>query len=165
MKIKIIVPYLIIFLTSCSQNQPKQNEISGNLNNLQRLEWLLSEWKNIAPDEEYYETWIKTNDTLFTGSGFIISSGDTVFSETIALRQDGVNIFYIPTVSGQNNAQPVSFKLIASDNGDFVFENKEHDFPQRIIYSNPEPDSLYARIEGNKNGKFHKEEFGMKKVK
>jgi len=46
-----------------------------------------------------------------------------------------------------------------------TFENKDHDFPQRIIYKNTGQDSLYARVEGNDKGKFRKEEFAMRRNK
>ena len=75
------------------------------------------------------------------------------------MQLKGDDLFYIPTVKNQNNGEPVSFKLVSGKNGEFVFENKQHDFPQRIIYRNPNPDSLYARIEGYQQGKVHKEEF------
>jgi len=45
------------------------------------------------------------------------------------------------------------------------FENKKHDFPQRIIYSNIKSDSLYARIEGMDKGKYRAVEFRMGKEK
>ena len=93
----------------------------------------------------------------------MIVNHDTIFSEKISLENRAGGLFYIPTVNNQNNGQAVSFKLISNTNGEYVFENKEHDFPQRIIYKNPANDSLYARIEGTSKGKFHKEEFSMKR--
>ena len=88
-----------------------------------------------------------------------------MFSERIALQINGNDLFYIPTVDNQNNQQSVSFKLISDNNRSYVFENMEHDFPQRIIYSHPQPDSLHARIEGDVNGTYHKEDFLMARVK
>ena len=93
----------------------------------------------------------------------MIAYNDTVFSESISLELRENELFYIPTVGDQNNAQPINFKFISIENNEIIFENKEHDFPQRIIYKNPESDSLYARVEGNDNGKFRKEEFFMKR--
>ncbi len=42
---------------------------------------------------------------------------------------------------------------MALEDGKVVFENPEHDFPQRIIYERGDEGSLGARIEGIQNGK------------
>ena len=46
-----------------------------------------------------------------------------------------------------------------------VFENPEHDFPQRIICRLGDDGSLNARIEGKRNGKEKEMDFLMKRVK
>ena len=69
--------------------------------------------------------------------------------EFLQIRQQGADIFYVAKPSGQPEA---SFKLIRGSNREAVFENPEHDFPQRIIYRLQPDGSLLARIEGkNKN--------------
>ena len=95
----------------------------------------------------------------------MIVKNDTVFKENISLVSQQDELLYIPAVSGQNNNQPVVFRCVSNNAGAMVFENKEHDFPQRIIYLNKRPDSLYARIEGTEKGKFRKEEFFMARHK
>jgi hypothetical protein len=40
-----------------------------------------------------------------------------------------------------------------------VFENAQHDFPQRIIYWQTKPNELRARIEGTIDGKLASEEW------
>lgn len=99
------------------------------------------------------------------GHGFFISGKDTVFSEKLELKQVGQDLFYIPTVADQNGGKPVPFKFSGIDKGEYLFVNAEHDFPQRIIYKNPQPDFLSARIEGQKDGKFRKEDFNFLKIK
>ncbi len=42
----------------------------------------------------------------------------------------------------------VSFAPAVMEEGRIVWENLDHDFPQRIIYHRVAPDSLVARIEG-----------------
>jgi hypothetical protein len=48
-----------------------------------------------------------------------------------------------------HNLRPISFKLVKLTGTVAVFENLEHDFPQRIEYS-LEGDQLTGRIEGDK---------------
>jgi hypothetical protein len=44
-----------------------------------------------------------------------------------------------------------------------VFENLNHDFPQRIIYWREGESTLHARIEGSIKGKERKEEWHWRK--
>jgi len=166
---KGVIKYvLVIFsLYSCNDTLTKENqkEPLGDANTIAELYWLIGEWKSVSPDGVMYETWTKTNDKLLSGKSFFVSGKDTLFSEKIALQQNGNALYYTPTVSDQNNSEPVPFKFIEFNKGEFIFENKEHDFPQRIIYKNPQPDFLIARIQGIQNGKFHKEDFNFVKIK
>jgi hypothetical protein len=132
---------------------------------LEKLEWLLGTWKNRSENGDLYETWIKENDSVFLGKSLLIRGMDTIFTEIISLNASGNELNYIPTVSNQNNSQAVLFKLIKDTDRIFVFENLQHDFPQRIFYSNPSPDSLHAWIEGTVNGKSRKEDFFMTRQK
>ena len=61
----------------------------------------------------------------------------------------------------QNNGNAINFKLISSKNNNYIFENKKHDFPQRIGYSHVNFDTLHAWIEGFSKGKNKKEKFFM----
>ena len=74
------------------------------------------------------------------------------------------DVLFEVKVPDQNNAQPVTFRLIPSEKGVFTFENKAHDFPQRITYSNPVKDSIHAWIEGMVDGKPKRVDFLYKRV-
>ena len=149
---------LLIALVACQPASDKKPE-----NKIQKLAWLLASWRDSSADGMLYEIWSKKNDSTFEGKGFMLSNNHSVFSETMTLQQSDSGLYYIPTVKNQNEGKAVSFKLISDSGAEFTFENKVHDFPQRVIYSNPGPDSLYARIEGEENGKFRKEEFRLVK--
>ena len=83
---------------------------------------------------------------------------DTTVLEAIELYHQDDHFWYVPVVPDQNNSLPVLFILISSEDNHFVFENPDHDFPQRIIYefrpilsssetkSSP-GDSLFVRVE------------------
>ena len=64
-------------------------------------------------------------------------------------RKDG-DVFYVAKPS--QNAAETFFKLVKSSPNEAIFENPEHDFPQRIIYRRS-GDKITARIEGTNNGK------------
>jgi hypothetical protein len=70
-------------------------------------------------------------------------------------------IAYIATPSGQPQA---SFLLISQAADGFVFENRKHDFPQRISYRRDGERGLLARIEGKVKGKLKGIDFPMHRV-
>jgi Domain of unknown function (DUF6265) len=107
----------------------------------------------------------KKNDSTFSGRSNFIAGKDTLSSETISLEQNGGNIFFIPTVKGQNNEQPVKFLLTYSTMNQLVFENPEHDFPQKITYTQITKDSLLAEISGMMAGKQNSQKFPMTRAK
>ena len=66
-------------------------------------------------------------------------------------------IFYFAKIA--ENEYPVPFKLIQLSDNQAVFENDNHDFPQRIIYSLKSPQLLMAEVVGEEDGKFKRIEF------
>jgi hypothetical protein len=146
------------------ENREDKSKSDTQDSKLKQLQWLVGSWANLSDDGNFYEKWTRLSDTVYQAFSHMTISGDTVFSESVSLEMHGNDVLYVVSVADQNDEQPVSFRLISNDNGEFVFENKEHDFPQRIIYKNPAPDSLHARIEGMINGKFSQPEFPMKRI-
>ena len=70
--------------------------------------------------------------------------------------RDGV-VAFTATLEGQ---PPTAFPLLSSGDGEVVFENKAHDFPQRVRYRNDGKDALFARVEGTQKG----EDFPYRRV-
>jgi hypothetical protein len=68
--------------------------------------------------------------------------------------RDGV-LTFTAIIEGQ---PPTPFALLSSKDGEVVFQNLEHDFPQRVIYRRCGVD-LCARIEGTINGKLEGEDW------
>jgi hypothetical protein len=117
------------------------------------LHGLTGLWKMDTPRGTIYEEWQVRSDDQLLGRSFKIKNNDTLVLENVTLSLQGNDIFFTPVVREQNNQQPVPFKLISCDKNRYVFENKEHDFPQRVIYELVSTTSVHARIEGSKNGK------------
>jgi hypothetical protein len=136
-----------------------------NFSELEKANWLLGEWQSNSPEGNATEVWEKENDSTFVGKSYFVIGKDTVSSESISLQQNGKDLFYIPTVKGQNNGQPVKFALTSSPNKQLVFENTKHDFPQKISYTQITNDSLLAEISGKMDGKQNSQKFSMTRVK
>ncbi len=153
-----IFSFLLVFILFSCQNKKGSREID-------QLVWLVGNWETIAPQGQLYENWTQSNDTILKGSSHMVINDDTVFTESLSIEQRNDGLYYIPSVSNQNAGKPVLFRFIENNNGEIIFENKEHDFPQRIIYKHPHPDTLYARIEGLDNKEYRKEVFFMLRKK
>ena len=117
---------------------------------------MLGVWSSRTRNEFTKETWQKINDSTFTGFAFTTVEQDTVFAETLELLKKGNHTVLKVATYTDTLATPVTFTMIAFENNKVVFENKLHDFPQRIIYSSTKKDSIHAWIEGTIGGEQQK---------
>ena len=125
---------------------------------------LAGTWKMEVSGKSFYENWqIKGTDEMH-GKSYKVNANDTLILEDVQLLAKQNVIYYIPVVTGQNGGQAVSFKLIGFANQQFIFENPEHDFPQRVIYHLIAKDSLHAWIEGKQNGKEKRSDFYYRRI-
>lgn len=110
------------------------------------FQWLTGQWERETRRGAVFEEWSITGPTTLSGTGFSIDSktGERVVSEEILLTRMGEDFFYIPKVKG--NSLPVAFRLVSSSSDHLVFENPEHDFPQRIEYKRTSEGGLHATI-------------------
>jgi hypothetical protein len=130
---------------------------------IKTADWLIGNWENELEQGILSESWEKANDSTFNGKSFFIKDKDTLNNETIVLSQKGDDLFYVPVVQGQNNNEPVVFKMTKADAKQLVFENPKHDFPQKISYTKINNDSIVAAISGVVNGKAESESYPMKR--
>lgn len=155
-------------LISCKET-PKETEASAvpetkTYSQLEKAEWFLGEWGNVTPEGELTERWKQENDSVYLGeSYFVINGKDTVFAETVRLEEASGKLTYTVTVPGQNNGQPVPFKMTSATDSQLVFENPQHDFPSKIVYNKITADSIMAEISGMEKGKPASQQFAMKK--
>jgi hypothetical protein len=147
---------LISLLAACTSKDP-----------FQRFDKFSGLWQAHDSETYLYEEWSKAKKNSMTmyGKTYTLNGSDSIVYERMELRQKGEDVFYIPTTRDQNNNQPVPFKLIFSNDSSFTFENRQHDFPQRIIYRFITNDSLVGRIEGTNRGEEMSQEFYYHRVK
>ena len=82
--------------------------------------------------------------------------------ELVLIKEQSGRLAYEAHPSGQPSA---TFLSTTASESSVVFENPEHDFPQRVGYRREGSDSLYAWIEGDQGGKPAKMEFRLKAKK
>lgn len=155
------LPFFLFALFAFSGMQCAKNKLST-------FNWLLGTWKMETGETYFVEEWRKVNDSTFEASSYKYSAQDTATKiplESVQLVWKKGNAFYVPTVTGQNKGQPVYFKFMGIEKQEFLFENKEHNFPQRIYYKPVSANQLYARVEGIYNERFTALEFEYNRVK
>lgn len=131
-------------------------------NSSDQFKWMTGIAKGDKGKGAFFESWKIKNESLLLGSGHYIVEGDTVFSETLRLQKIDKYWCYIPIINGN---PPTLFVMIKSEANEVIFENKEHDFPQRIGYKITKNGQFVAWIEGTYNGEFSKEETVMEFIK
>jgi hypothetical protein len=130
---------------------------------IERLEWISGCWVLDDGKERTEETWMKPAGQSMLGMSRTVAGGKTVFTEHIQIREANGQIAYIVALG--MGAKPTVFKLLKSSDNEVVFENPEHDFPQRIIYRRESADALFARIEGAEKGVNKAMDFRYKRSK
>jgi len=102
-------------------------------------------WK--ADNENIYEHWDILNSAQMKGISYSLEEKGMRVSEYLDISSTHEHIIYTASVLNQNNGASIPFQLIQSDSL-LVFENKEHDFPQQIIYSFTSDASLKVTLKG-----------------
>jgi hypothetical protein len=127
-----------------------------------RLGWLAGCWEGtLSNGATYEEMWLAPRGGSLLGLARM-SRGDVTMSyEFIRIVDDHGTLAYFVQPGGR---PPTRFAATHVSDGTVTFENPEHDFPQRILYRRAPPDSLVARIEGERGGQLRALTFPLKRV-
>lgn len=129
------------------------------------LQGLKGSWKMTTNKGTLYEHWQAVNDSVLHNKSFRVNGRDTIPQETVELKLFNGSITYNSVVANQNRQQAVTFTLVSTKNGEFVFENKAHDFPQLISYHLVDNETLIAKISGTIKEKHNEIVFNFKREK
>jgi Domain of unknown function (DUF6265) len=129
---------------------------------VQSLAWLAGCWASVDGEAGSGETWTAPAGGTLLGIGRTVKGGRTVAHEFQQIReiQPG-RIVLIALPSGQPEA---TFPLLRLAEREVVFENPQHDFPQRVLYRLTGRDQLLGRIEGRRGGEERGVDFSLKRV-
>ncbi len=130
---------------------------------IEALQWLGGCWKRTTPRRVVEEQWMAPGAGLMLGMGRTTNAaGDTLSEyEQTRIEQRGDRLAFTASPSGQATDSFTSIELTDSL---VVFENKEHDFPQRIGYRLLPDGNLSAWVEGVRAGKLHRNDFPYRRV-
>ncbi|SHM46866.1 hypothetical protein SAMN05192549_101663 [Duganella sacchari] len=130
---------------------------------LDQLSWLSGCWADTSgADAGSGEQWTTQAAGSMMGMSRTIRNGRLASYEFmhITINDDGKAVFHAQP-SGQPGASFTAITLTATE---VVFEDLQHDFPQRIIYRYEAPSTLKASIEGMRKGTLKRIDYPMRRT-
>ena len=115
-------------------------------------------WKMEIENAEIYEEWQLVNKNELIGTSYSLENGIKIINENLWIKKFMDKWAYIAVTA---NEEITLFPLVEHSPKKLIFENKEHDFPQRIIYEFHKDGKLTAALEGNVNGGLKRKEFSF----
>jgi hypothetical protein len=116
---------------------------------LASLAWMVGGWGRSEGGEWNEEHWLAARGGTMLGLHRDVKGGKTTGFEFLRIEARPEGLVYLASPGGKP-ATP--FRAVEVSGERVVFENKEHDFPQRVLYWRA-PGALHARIEGTVGGK------------
>ena len=117
---------------------------------LSELAWMTGSWTGVERGVEMEEYWQAPKGNSMLGLHRDVAKSRTVSFEFLRIEAKADAVTYWASPGGRP-ATP--FRLVELKGKRVVFENLEHDFPQRIIYWLSDDGALHAKIEGTQDGK------------
>jgi hypothetical protein len=129
---------------------------------IEQVAWLAGCWRGQFGEAGTLEHWLAPAGGTMLGVSRTIRQGKTAEFEFMQLRQldDGA----LALIAQPSGRAPTVFKAISLRGMEAVFENPEHDFPQRISYARPEESRLAVSLQGLHNGTVRTVEFAFLRV-
>ncbi len=154
---KLLFIVATVLIASCGEQKPEQTK-------LEKMEWLLGYWTYTSDEGSVTEAWLKADEQTLSGEGkFLDTTGKVLSTEHIEIQLKEGKLYYVPTVSNQNGGMPIKFKETSFNDTSVIFENLEHDFPQRIAYKKTSDSTILAYIEGTIDSQTNRIEFYYEK--
>lgn len=95
-------------------------------------EWMAGRWERVSGDSWAEEVWTKARGDIMFGVAHSGNSYSTTFWEQMRIERGDANALILWIVSADQ--KPVPFEANLSTENRMIFENPQHDYPQRIEY-------------------------------
>lgn len=128
---------------------------------IENLDWLAGCWRSEDGDRTSEECWTASGGRMLLGVHRDVGPRGAAF-EFLRIAEDGETVSYFASPSGR---PPVAFQLVESGERRVVFENPDHDFPQRLVYWREGKNRLRARAESFTGDEKHGIDFAWDRVK
>ena len=127
---------------------------------ISQLDWLSGYWSAREGKASSEEFWLPASGQMMLGLHRDIFSSGTTFFEFLRIAETDAGLSYFASPKGR---PAIEFKAIRLDSASATFENPDHDFPQRIIYTLDSDTTLLMRIEGMSQGEVKSSEWRLYK--
>lgn len=140
--------------------------LAGAAADVGELSWMSGAWVQERPDGTLVqETWLAPRGGVMAGVSQTSRPGRKPFVEYVRISAEPAGITFTALLPGQ---APTAFVMLpraeGGAEGEAVFENKAHDFPQRVFYRRCGED-LCAGVEGLQDGKPRREDWRYRRVR
>jgi len=126
------------------------------------VSWLSGCWASDGGEPGSGEQWTSpAGGSMLAVSRTVRNNKTTAFEFVRIVETEDGGLLYIALPSGQTLT---TFVMVSLSADEVVFENPDHDFPQRVAYQRLSADRLVGRIEGTNNGEQRRIEFPMTAV-
>jgi hypothetical protein len=129
-----------------------------------RLHQLEGIWVREKENNRLYEQWQKKSAGEMLGRSYTLNKTDTILEETMSLQQQHKQIVFTATDATQPRQGATAFTLTRVEKNSFFFENRQHDYPKRVVYELVSKDSLHAWIDGGPNEKDSRVDFYFRRL-
>ena len=141
-----------------SRAEPVSTSVTAKLSgDASRLAWMEGHWAGATDGIEMEEHWTSAGGGALIGMHKDVKGARMTSFEFLRIEttpKDGLVYFASP-----RSAPVTPFPLVELGDKRAVFENKAHDFPQRILYWIDAAGALHARVEGTIKGSLEAEEW------
>src|SRR5262245_7042700 len=127
---------------------------------VEQLAWLQGCWQSVSGDRVVEEQWTAPRAGSMLGIGRTTRGTTLIEYEFVVVGERGERLVYLAHPSGQS---PAEFASIAVSSTAVIFENAQHDFPQRVGYQRQGTD-LAAWVEGTKDGQTRRVDFHYRRA-
>lgn len=97
-------------------------EIPDNNGLMSSLSWMIGVWEEQLPTGRSVEQWTQQSPQQLAGQGWLIRGDDTVFTEQMAIRSIGKDVYYYQNLQAAGG--PDSFSLSGKKGTQWIFENE-----------------------------------------
>lgn len=112
---------------------------------IETLGWMAGRWRSEGEHGLTEELWMPPAGGLMLGLHRDLFPSGKVFFEYLRIESSAGGPLYQASPAGR---PPTPFRAVELSERHVVFENPDHDFPQRIIYRLDSDGALLAAVEG-----------------
>ncbi len=142
----VLLSLLALLPATLPAADPKKPDQAASPVRIEQLAWLAGSWRMEKGGRVVDEQWMAPAGGVMLGMARTVAKGRVVAHEFVQIRVGpGGRLYYVAQPSGQKEA---TFQHTSLTDREVVFENPQHDFPQKIIYTLKADGSLLAVIEG-----------------